>query len=246
MSKIFNITPREVLNIAQLNKTERLVLGALKGAKKPQSIARLTEGTGLKRLVLLYNLKKLEKRGLVHRDEKRKAHLWWFNVPNQDQVVASTDLKVTVTDAYQILHKSGQRRLYGIQGHGAIKSILEDIRKERADFSDTHVRQKLRQVIIDSILTKESLELTKNLPTKVRQSHFGRPTLVHVIPDNVFISNLEILSDGKVAVFIDHSSDDATISTDPTTVKAFLALHETIKGGAVKQRPEEAYGIDTN
>jgi len=242
MSKIFNISLGEVLRIAKLNKTETAIVNALKQSKNPLTVGRLIDSLRLERLVVFYNLKKLEKRGIVKCNSNFRAHTWGLASMDSSGTSVVAERNVTISDAYQALHNSAQQKLYGIQGAGAVKEIIKLIEKERNIFTKTHVRQKLRQVIIDGIITEKGVGMIKGMPKETIESHFGRPTILHVIPDNSFIDNYEIFSDGKLLVTVDYSRKIAHIDEDLNAVVGFLGLFETIKVGAVKKKPMEVYG----
>ncbi len=243
MSKIFNTYPSSKLErIAVFNELEGKILRELRRAPNGLTVKKLMELTRKGRLTVFYDLRKLEKRGLISCDKTKHAHKWNFFETTQTPLVTDGPKGGgSVATAYQILHNSNQHKIIGIQGNGAVKSIIKNVGMGK-NFSKTHTRQKLRQVIIDGILTEESINLIQGLEKKFLKSHFGRPSILHTIPDNPLISNYEIISDGKILVSINHTKNVATISHDLEIVRAYLALHETIKKSGVKRNPTEIYG----
>lgn len=230
---------REILKIGGLNKTEAAIVRELKSAGKPLTVKNLMQILHMGRLRVFYDLRKLEKRGILERNKMSKAHTWEIFIRKDGS--KSFEEEVSVERAYQILNDSGGQRIIGIQGTKAVKKVCRMI-SEGLSFERTHRRQKLRQVIIDGILTEGAVNLIKNLPEGYRKSHFGRPTEIHVIPDNNFISDYEILSDVRVLAIIDRSKDKAIIVSNPLAVSGFIALHETLKVGSVKKSPVDIYG----
>ncbi|MEK7538728.1 MAG: winged helix DNA-binding protein [Patescibacteria group bacterium] len=242
MSKNFNISPAMVTKIALPNKTEGVILRTLKQSKKPIALKNLCEALDINRLTALYNLKKLKKRGLVILNNTSKSHTWALSLlETTGSLQERIHHSVSILDAYQALHASGSHTIIGIQGKEAIESILDMIGKGQS-FGQAHTRQKLRQVIIDAIITDDAIGTIKSLPKKILGSHFGRPTILHSIPNNSFITSLEIISDGKMLVTIDHATKKASISKELAFISTFNALHETLKMTATKRRPDEIYG----
>lgn len=241
MSKNFNISFRRLVGSGFLNKTKIAILKELKHRQKPLTIKNLIEALDLKRLSLLYNLKALETLGLVQRDRSLKVH-WWRLREENFSLTESAQEEIPIYAAYQLLAESSSQKIYGIQGAGAVKNIAQLIEQEGNIFTKVHLRQKLRQEIIDGIVTERGGEIIKKLPKTVLKSHFGRPTILHIVPDNDFIHDLEILSDGKLVLVISHKDGKAFMIKSFLAENAFRALFESIKDSGIKKSPTEVYG----
>ena len=243
MSKIFNISPRSVMRLARLNKTEAVIIRVLKDSKKPLTVKGLINLLKEERLTIFYNLRKLEKRGLLKRDKTSRAHTWSVAIAGADKekILKTQNNQLSIGAGYDVLHASRQHRLFSIQGTNAVKSTSDMIRMGRS-FTKTHTRQKLRQVIIDGILTDTGVTIMKGLPRNLLKSHFGRPSILHIIPHNPAISDYEIVSDGKTLLIINHADGTCVISDEEGMISGFLALHETVKNGGKKVNPVEVYG----
>jgi hypothetical protein len=243
MLNIFNINIQDAEKIADLNKTEQAIVRVLKKARKPLPLGVIMEALRLKRLVVFYNLRKLEKRGLAIRDMANRAHVWRLSdsLTEHKQEKVSHRKSVSIRDVYQLLNDSQSKKLFGIQGAGAVNSIIR-MSQSMINFSKIHRRQKLRQVIIDGILTDKGVIIMKNLPPSVLRSHFGRPSILHVIPDNSFITDREMLSDGKMLVSINHAKKIASITQKSEIIEGFLSLFESLKGVASSKIPQDVYG----
>lgn len=111
-----------------------------------------------------------------------------------------------------------------------------------ATYKPIHHRQRLRQTIVDAILTAKGVELIKQVPKEELLSHLRRPTILHITADTAELDNLEIISDGKLLLIIDRARQTAVVLRDLHAVAAYLALHETVKALSAKVRPQEVYG----
>ncbi|MDP3957908.1 MAG: hypothetical protein Q8Q36_00405, partial [bacterium] len=105
MSKIFNISLNDALRLAGLNKTEEAIIGLLKQAKRPLTVGKVQDELKLERLVVFYNLKKLEKRGIAAHDSSRKAHRWALHMPTKE-TVSSRNHVISIEEAYRMLNES--------------------------------------------------------------------------------------------------------------------------------------------
>lgn len=229
------------------NKTEKDVLRILAQNIKPTTIGDMWKSSHVNRLTLLYSLKKLEKRGFVRCDKTKKAHTWVFVQPNIDifgNAEVDSNKYVSIDDAYDILRKSSQQKIVGIQGVGAVSFLVESMKINPDRFSRIHIRQKLRQTIIDSILTEKAAEKIQSLSKKALLTHFGRPTILHVIPESNFISDYEVISDGKLLIITNHKENKALVLRDPLIIKTTIAFLEIIKISGIKKNIAEIYGIE--
>ncbi len=248
MLKKINTYSRRIEEKVFLNKTEKEIFRILVQATKPMTIGDIWKKKHMNRLTFLYNLKKLEKRGFIKCDRSRKAHIW---VAVHLETNISGDVKIndnkyiSIDEAYDILKKSSQQKIIGIQGAVAVGSITKSIEQDHKRFAEIHTRQKLRQTIIDSIITGGAIDKIQHLPKEALLTHFGRPTILHVIPENNFISEHEIISDGKLLVITDHKTKKAIILKDQLIIKSVTALLEIIKINGIKKNIAEIYGMDT-
>lgn len=233
MSNIFNTELRR----GGFTEIQRLLLKTLYASGEPLSMRAFEEKLDKKRLTILYNLKQLKKRGFVRQDRTGRIYTWVLEPLRNG--VGSTE--IPIERAYDILARSSSQKLWGIQGGGAVCLLTEAILKGTT-YKPIHHRQRLRQVIVDGILTTGGVELIKQVPKPELASHLHRPTILHVTEDTPELSNLEILSDGKLLLVIDRHAETAAVVHDPLAVAAYIALHETIKMLSTKVRPQEVYG----
>jgi hypothetical protein len=232
MSNIFNIDAKR----GKFNKTQVAILRTLK-AGRPLSMRELEEKLEIKRLTLLYNLQQLGALELVHQDRSGKIYTWTLKHTERGE----RSLAIPIEQAYDLLAKSDSQKLWGIQGGEAVRALIEKI-GEGTSFKSIHQRQRLRQVIVDAILTVRGVESIKSAPHEELVSHLHRPTILHVVPDTPELDNLESITDGKVLLLIDRERGEASQLREPRAIAAYLALHETIKALATKVRPQEVYG----
>ena len=68
-----------------------------------------------------------------------------------------------------------------------------------------HHRQRLRQIIVDGILTAKGVELIKQVEKEELSSHLHRPTILHVTVDTPELENLEIITDGERLLIVDYA-----------------------------------------
>lgn len=233
MSNIFNIELRR----GKFNKTQVLLLKALYASKRPASMRELEEKLDRKRLTLLYNLKQLEKRGLVRQDRTGRIYTWILK-PLESE---SASLDIPIERAYEVLTRSSSKKLWGIQGGGAVRVHTGKIAKGTT-YRPIHHRQRLRQIIVDGILTAKGVELIKQVEKEELSSHLHRPTILHVTVDTPELENLEIITDGERLLIVDYAKRKAKIIQEPAAVTAYIGLHETIKTLSTKVRPQEVYG----
>lgn len=216
---------------------QKLLLKALHASGEPLSMRALEEKLDKNRLTILYNLKQLKKRGFVRQDRTGKIYTWVLEPLESDERSAT----IPIEHAYDVLARSPSQKLWGIQGGGAVRILAEKISRGTT-YESIHHRQRLRQVIVDGILTPGGVELIRQIPKPELASHLHRPTILHVTEDTPELSNLEILSDGKLLLVIDRLAGTATVVHDSLAVAAYIALHETIKTFSTKVRPQEVYG----
>lgn len=233
MSKIFNLD----LKRGGFNKTQVLLLKALGASPKPMAIRELEEKLDRKRLTIYYNLKQLGKRGFVRQDRTGKIYTWIL----EQTEAAPGSIEIPIERAYEMLTRSPSQKLWGIQGGEAVRILIETIVKG-ATYKPIHHRQRLRQIIVDGILTTKGVELIKQVPRDELLSHLRRPTILHITADTPELDNLEIISDGKLLLITDRARGTAVVMRDSLVVAAYLALHETIKALSQKVRPQDVYG----
>jgi hypothetical protein len=233
MSKIFNLD----LKRGGFNKVQVEVLKALMRAGRPLSMRSLEEALDKRRLTIYYNLRELAKRGVVRQDRTGKIYIWALVL--EETNTSSTD--IPISQAYDVLARSNSQKLWGIQGGAAVRTLISQI-KEGATYRPIHHRQRLRQVIVDAILTTSGIEAIKSAPREELASHLHRPTILHVVPDTPELDPLESITDGKVLLLINRAEGKAAVTRDATEIAAYIAMHETVKALATKMRPQEVYG----
>lgn len=214
-----------------------LLLKMLYTSKKPVSMREIEEKLDKKRLTLYYNLKQLKKRGLVRQDRTDRIYTWILEPLETESAPAD----IPIERAYEVLARSSSQKLWGIQGGEAVRVLTGKISKGTT-YRPIHHRQRLRQIIVDGILTTKGVDLIKRVGKEELLSHLRRPTILHITADTPELENLEIITDGKVLLVIDRKKEKATVMRDSLMVVAYLALHETIKALSTKVRPQEIYG----
>lgn len=150
-------------------------------------------------------------------------------------------MEIPIERAYEMLTRSPSQKLWGIQGAEAVRVLTEEISRGTT-YKPVHHRQRLRQIIVDGILTTRGVELIKRVAKEELLSHLRRPTILHITADTPELENLEIISDGTMVLITDRAKKKAMVTRDPLAVTAYLALHETIKALSTKARPQEVYG----
>jgi|SRR3989344_3186414 len=233
MSNILNIELRR----GGFNTTQVLLLKALHTAKEPISIRGLEEKLDKKRLTIFYNLKQLKKRGLVRQDRAGRIYTWTLE-PLETELNFT---EVPIERAYEMLTRSPSQKLWGIQGAEAVRVLTEQIARGTT-YKPIHRRQRLRQIIVDGILTTKGVDLIKQVAKGELLSHLRRPTILHITTDTPELDNMEVISDGKLLLVIDRKKGGAVVIRDSRVTAAYLALHETIKALSTKVRPQEVYG----
>ena len=209
----------------------------LRAAKSPLSMRQIEERIDQKRLTLLYNLRKLEKRGWVRQDRSRRIYTWALNFSN----VASTGTHVPPEEVYALLAKTSSQKLWGIQGAGALRQLTQKIHTGTS-YIPMHHRQRLRRMVVDALIPARGVDILKSMPKRELASHLRRPTILHMTADAPALDNLEILTDGKTLFVIDHDTGRAALTNQAAFVTAYIGLHETIKSLSTKVRPQDIYG----
>ncbi len=233
MSKIFNLE----LKRGRFNKTQVSILKTLHTEEEPLSMRALEEKLDKKRLTIFYNLKQLEKIGLVRQDRTGQIYTWVLKPLETESASAN----IPIERAYEVLARSPSQKLWGIQGGEAVRVLTEKISKGTT-YKSIHHRQRLRRIIVDGIITTKGVELIKQVAKEELLSHLRRPTILHITADTPELDSLEIISDGKLLLIVDRIGGTAIMIRDSLAVSAYLALHETIKALSSKVRPQDVYG----
>jgi len=189
MSNIFNIELRR----GGFNTTQVSLLKVLYASRKPASMRELEERLDKKRLTLFYNLRQLEKRGLVRQDRTGQIYTWVLEPLEAESV----SIDIPIERAYEMLTRSSSQKLWGIQGAEAVRVLTEQMAKGTT-YKPIHHRQRLRQIIVDGILTMKGVELIKQVRKEELLSHLRRPTILHITADTPELDNMEVISDGKL------------------------------------------------
>lgn len=179
-----------------LNATEQKVFRVLNMAKHKQrnafSICEIQEETRISvRTTLLYTLSKLIKRGLVGKVKNEKAYFYFVIVKNKTPQEEKSISYGDVIEHIRSISKS--ERFYGIQSASAIKFLIAKMNNDPAIFSKVHTTQKIRQVIIDSIIDEGGYKYVRETSFKdeTRRGHFGRPTIISLVKKYLYHYSLK-------------------------------------------------------
>ena len=206
MSKKIDTLVREFC----LNTTEQKVFRVLNAAKHKTrssfSVGEIQKETKIAvRTTLLYTLSKLIKRGFVGKIKKGKAYLYFVVIKNETINKEKSISYSEITEHIRSISKA--KHFYGIQSASAIKFLITKMNSNPVIFSKVHTTQKIRQVVIDSIIDEEGYKYVKEASFKdeTKRGHFGRPTIISLVKKIPLPLFNEVMTDGTYVYLLNHS-----------------------------------------
>ncbi|MEK7613353.1 MAG: helix-turn-helix domain-containing protein [Patescibacteria group bacterium] len=215
-SPSFGLTRREVLILSYLARVEK---------ERVSTIARVVD---LPRTTVHFLLKKLERRTLVQRKQVGKHYEWALSPKNLPSPFADTGVAVfqglenfkRVYDSISNLPNGS--RVFVFQGVISAQSALSHISNKF--FSKLHQAIKKRKIITEAVTGEKTLALFETLPTELLESHWGRATIVHVVPDEYAFFDADFFSVQDKLYLLNFSQELAVIISNPAVTHAFHAL----------------------
>lgn len=229
-----------------LNAAEQKVFRVLNVTKHKQrnslSIKEIqAETTVTARTTLLYTLSKLIKRGLVDKVKREKAYFYFVVIKSETTQKEKT---ISYSDILEhIRSTSKSKHFYGIQSSSAIKFLITKMNDNPVIFSKIHTTQKIRQVVIDSIIDEEGYKYIQEASFKneTKQSHFGRPTMIHIVKKIPLPSHSEVMTDGTYVYLLNHSKSHYEIIHSSVLASTYISLIDFLKIDSRKLTQQEIW-----
>lgn len=162
-----------------------------------------------------YNLRKLKNNHLVsqlkinnHKEwiinkredavKKTSTFLSLFNSKNP-QIINVDNITIEVykskeelENVYKIISKlSISHRIFAIQGN---QSAIKQFSKFSKQYlKDIHNQQRKNKIVIEGVTSQGAWDNFKKQDTDIIQSHFGRPTILYLVPDELIDFDLDVI-----------------------------------------------------
>lgn len=230
MSKKIDTLVREFgLNITE-QKVFRVLNMAKHRTKNSFSVNEIQhEAKITTRTTLLYTLSKLIKRGLIGKIKKEKAYFYFViiksEIINKEKPLSYSD----ITEHIRNISKS--KHFYGIQSASAIKFLIAKMNSNPVIFSKVHTTQKIRQVVIDSIIDEDGYKYVKEASFKneTKRGHFGRPTIISLVKKIPLPLFTEVMTDGTYVYLLNHSKSYYEIINSTVLASIYISLIDFLK-----------------
>ena len=133
-----------------------------------------------------------------------------------------------ILTAYEkILEVGKEERVFIIQGSRAPEEALNRLSVEFVE--KMHAIQKQKPIILEGITSQKGLAVFEKMNHRELQSHYGRLTVVYVLPDEFLDFDEEIYIFQKSLVIIQLGAGRSFVIEDETTARVFRMLIEFIK-----------------
>lgn len=195
-------------------------------------MSAIARETRIPRTTVHFLLGKLQKRKLV-RECKVRGHYEWeldttsssiLNALNSDVVTIQHGLRNFEKLYESFAHLSEGEPLFALQGNQSARTVLKHMQKSNDFLLKIHKSVKRRKVIVKGIMGENTLDLFKKLDTKSLKSHWGRATIVHIIPDKYALFNADVYSIKNKLYLFNHTDELVIIISDKITASAVHAL----------------------
>lgn len=209
---------REINILEYLNRVEK---------ERVITISRITD---IPRTTVLFLLKNLEKRGLVNKLLVGKHYEWAidrsqtesFGLFGEQTVEVHFGIKNFEKVYESITRLSSGERIFVFQGNKSAQAALTRISSDF--FSRMHAFLKKRKIIIEGVTGESLLNLFESLPSESLRSHWGRATIVRVVPDEYINFDTDIFSTKHKLYIFNFEKEIVVTINDPSITKAFHSL----------------------
>lgn len=212
-----------------LNSRESALLKHLFTAET-ETVSKISRATSIPRTTVHFLLKKLAERGLA-RKERVEGHYEWsldssathlFTIPKTDIVDIQFGLS-NFKRLYKRLSESPRgERIVAFQGNQSAQIALAELSNEF--FSRMHESMKKRKIVIEGVIGESTLSLFEKLTSSSLRSHWGRATIVHVVPDHYISFDADIFSVKDKLFLFNFEKEIAITITNPAITSAFHSL----------------------
>ena len=232
---------------------EKKILNLLTTSKFSLTATAISDRVSEPRTTVNFHLNKLLIKGWIKKIKSPESQypLWCLNDKSNIKNtllgfftpigITPTGLKtVSVKEGYEqvkvayekILEVGKTERVFVIQGSRAPSAALENL---PIDFIEKiHTTQKRKTIILEGITSEKGLSVFKNMTSRELQSHYGRLTVVYVIPDEYLDFDAEIFIFQNSIIIIQPVARKSLIVQDKNTAQALKMLIEFMKQYAEK------------
>lgn len=181
------------------------------------------------RTTILYTLNKLIKRKLINFIKINRS-ICYFAIKEtkegtKNEIMSYEDIIEHVSSV------SKSKYFYGIQSSSAVKYLISKAIHNPSLFLKVHRTQKIRQVVIDSIIDEKGFVYLKEakLKNETKHSHFGRPTIMSIVKEVPLPLYTEVLTDGIYVYILNHSKKNYEVIKSTELASVYIALIEYLK-----------------
>lgn len=235
-----------------LTSQEKKILNSLVHTSDVTATA-ISDHVSEPRTTVNFYLKKLLDKGWVKRviSQESQYPLWCLNDKNSIKntlssfftLVGITPTVLTTTTikegyeqvkiAYEKILEAGKaERVFVIQGSHTPFAALQNLPIEFIE--KIHTVQKQKPIILDGITSEKALSLFNRMTERELRSHYGRLTVVYVIPDEYLDFDAEIFIFQNSIIIIQPEAANSFIIQDESTARALKMLIEFMKQYAQK------------
>ncbi|HEY4507984.1 MAG TPA: hypothetical protein VJJ47_03865 [Candidatus Paceibacterota bacterium] len=207
----------------RLTAAERAALATLSRAPRGLLVSPLARAADLPRTTALATLRRLACRGFATRGQGYRAP--WRLVSTAEAaarlhriadggLLSTGEARVTsrrglagVLDlTREVSSLPVGTRIFAVQG----RDVGRSLKLLPKDFlADYHAALKRRKIVMEGVAGRSELAALEKLDRESLESHWGRPTVVHVVPDALLPAHVDYLFLPDVALVIDWQSVEA-------------------------------------
>jgi predicted transcriptional regulator len=212
-----------------LEKREVTILNHLYGVELA-TVTAISEAAGIPRTTTHFLLMKLLERGLVKKEKVRGHYEWTFNSEAMDSFGVAPESEVDVQFGLsnfkrvykQLANLSQGGRILAFQGNQSAQAALTKLSGEF--LSKLHTSIKKQKIVIEGIMGDGTFDLFEELDSDSLRSHWGRATIVHVVPDEYVSFDADIFSVKDRLYMFNFEKEIAITITNPAITSAFHSL----------------------
>lgn len=237
-----------------LTSQEKKVLNLLVTSKESLTATAISGHISEPRTTVNFYLKKLLNKGWVEKVKSPKSQYPLWRLNDEKKIIRDTissfftlmgitqNALATLTTregyeqvkaAYERILEAGKtERVFVIQGSHSPSATLKNLPIEFIE--EMHTTQKQKQIILEGITSEKGLSVFNGMTPRELQSHYGRLTVVYVIPDEYLDFDAEIFIFKNSIIIIQPGTAKSHIINDENVALALKKLIEFIEQYAQK------------
>lgn len=115
-------------------------------------------------------------------------------------------------------------RIYVVEGREAARRELASSPREL--LFELHRRQKSNELIIEGILSESALAIVDELDVETLESHYGRLTIVYLVPAGYLLSDMNIFISRRFVALYSFESESGVKLHDKNIIRGFYDLYQ--------------------